>query len=252
MPSFLLFQLYGPLVAWGDIAVGERRPARPHPSRSGVLGLVAAALGLERGDAAGLRGLHEGYGMACRVDCAGALLVDYHTAQVAPATSVKASRMGRFLSRKDELATGRDAVKTILSQRDYHQDALAVVCLWSRPGAPHSLERLAQALREPVFTPYLGRRSCPAALPFHPRLVEAEEPVAALRAAVVDEGRMLAGLPRTSRRTYLWEAGVEGAPAPQQTRTRRDVALDRRQWQFAERLEHLAVFEEDADVLEQD
>jgi CRISPR system Cascade subunit CasD len=251
MPHFLLFQLYGPLVAWGDIAVGERRPARPHPSRSGVLGLVAAALGVERTDSAGLRALHEGYGLACRVDSAGALLVDYHTAQVAPSPAVKGSRLGRFLSRKDELAIGPDAVKTILSQRDYYQDVLSVACLWALPGAPHPLERLASALREPVFTPYLGRRSCPPALPFHPRVVEAAGPIEALRATAVDAGGLLTGLRRSARRTYLWEGGEESL-TPQQTRVRRDVALDRRQWQFAERLEHLAVEEEGSDVPESD
>ena len=34
MPSFLVFRLFGPISAWGDIAVGERRPIRIiRPSR---------------------------------------------------------------------------------------------------------------------------------------------------------------------------------------------------------------------------
>ena len=64
-----------------DIAVGERRPSTPHASRSAVLGIVAAALGVRREDAEGRTELDRCFGFASRTDAPGELLVDFHTAQ---------------------------------------------------------------------------------------------------------------------------------------------------------------------------
>ncbi len=44
MDNYLVFQLYAPLAAWGGQAVGQERPSDDHPSRSALLGLLAAAL----------------------------------------------------------------------------------------------------------------------------------------------------------------------------------------------------------------
>ena len=55
MADFLVFQLYGALASWGDIAVGEYRPSQGHPSKSAITGLLAAALGIEREDDAAPR-----------------------------------------------------------------------------------------------------------------------------------------------------------------------------------------------------
>jgi len=75
--DYLVFQLYGPLASWGDIAVGETRPSALTPSRSAILGLLAAALGLKRPDTAKSEperedweqahaALAQGYGLASR------------------------------------------------------------------------------------------------------------------------------------------------------------------------------------------
>ena len=50
MRDYLVFQLYGQLASWGDIAVGETRPSALTPTKSAILGLVAAALRLKRPD----------------------------------------------------------------------------------------------------------------------------------------------------------------------------------------------------------
>ena len=50
--DYLVFRLYGPMCSWGDIAVGEVRPSTVHPSKSAILGLIAAALGVKRPDTA--------------------------------------------------------------------------------------------------------------------------------------------------------------------------------------------------------
>jgi len=238
---FLLLQLYGPLASWGDIAVGERRPSTTQPSRSAVLGLVAAALGVRRDDSEGLAALNNDLAVAFRVDGAGLLLSDFHTAQV-PQTSRKSDPR----TRADELAS--DDLHTVLSTRDYRCDALAFGCLWHEVESPRwSLERIADALHHPVFATYLGRKACVPALPFRPVIVEADSPVAALRMARPD-AEFLEGLPLDATRSFHWGGAV--GPATQ-TIIRRDWLSSRGRWQFVEREEHILVEERDR-VSEQD
>jgi CRISPR system Cascade subunit CasD len=72
MRDYLLFRLYGPLAAWGDIAVGEYRPSFAHPGKSAIIGLLAAALGIRR-DKEEQKSLAESCSFAVRVDSMGVL-----------------------------------------------------------------------------------------------------------------------------------------------------------------------------------
>ena len=76
MVKFLMFNLHGPLAAWGGIAVGERRGSDSRPTKSAVLGILAAAIGLERSDSTGHTMLDRCYGFAVHVDGSVWLLVD--------------------------------------------------------------------------------------------------------------------------------------------------------------------------------
>jgi len=80
--AYLIFRLYGPMCAWGDIAVGEQRPSAGHPAKSAVLGLLAAALGVRRDEEGRQKLLADAYAMAVRVDVSGELLRDYHAITV--------------------------------------------------------------------------------------------------------------------------------------------------------------------------
>lgn len=141
MAEFLSFQLAAPIAAMGELAVGERRGSWDRPGRSAVLGLVAGCLGLDRADEDAHLALEEGYGLALRVERRGAVLADYHTAQVPPA-----KRNRRFATRAEELAAPE--LNTILSRRDYRTDLLAFATLWPREDAPRwPLAALASALR---------------------------------------------------------------------------------------------------------
>ena len=96
--------------------------------------------------------------------------MDYHTTQVPSSGSGRNRR--QFATRRDELtAVPRPDLNTILSRRDYRLDALYTIALWERPGAPRPLAELAARLHEPVFTLYLGRKSCPLALPLAAQVV---------------------------------------------------------------------------------
>lgn len=48
MSQYLVFQLHGPMASWGVDAPGEVRHSHELPSRSALLGLLAAALGIRR------------------------------------------------------------------------------------------------------------------------------------------------------------------------------------------------------------
>lgn len=75
--SVLLMQLAGPLQSWGASSRFARRSTEPAPTKSGVIGLLAAALGRARSaDLTDLAALRFGV----RVDQRGTPLRDFHTA----------------------------------------------------------------------------------------------------------------------------------------------------------------------------
>lgn len=241
MAAYLVFTLYGPLQAWGTTAVGEIRPCAGHPTRSGVLGLLAAALGIRRGEDDRLRALADGYDVAVRVDDPGDRFIDYHTVQT---PQEKKKRV--FHSRRDELGGKLDRhepLNTILSRRDYLTDARFTVCLRARDAsaAPPPQELLA-ALEKPKLTPYLGRKSCPPGLPFLPRIIEAENAPAALAAYAPFDAPTPVARPRwrSLRRgnagdVFCDEGMCPGEPL--ERLTARDVAEDHARRAFGTRLE---------------
>ena len=137
----LLLKLSGPLQSWGSDSRFTERKTRPEPTKSGVLGLLASALGRRRtediSDLAALR-----YGV--RVDQAGKLERDYQTAH----------------TKKYNPKTGLWEFKETmpLSNRYYLADAIFVAAL---EGGAALLRQCAEALDVPSFPLYLGRRSCP-------------------------------------------------------------------------------------------
>lgn len=246
MTDYLLFRLYGPMASWGDIAVGEVRPSFTHPSKSAVLGLVAAALKIDRMDEDRQRALATSYGFAVLVESMGVPLVDYHTAQVPPATGGRRCRV--FATRRDELTAGpRADLSTILSRRDYRMDASATVVLWAlNPHPPYALREIAAALLEPGYLLYLGRKSCPLALPLEPQVVVAETVRDALRGGIfAQEFNGLERLRSASRPALYWEEGASAGVAQQHTFERRDAPLSRRRWQFDVRPECHGVLDDE-------
>ncbi len=217
------------------IVVEVYRPSLGQPSKSAILGLVAAALGIRRDEEAQHQALSTSYGFAVRVDAPGELLRDYHTTLVPPQR-----RGSYFATRREELAA--DTLHTILSQRDYRMDAGYTIALWvQQEQPPHSLERLAAAIKQPCFPLYLGRKSCPLALPLRPLLIQADKLKEAFdRLPIWDP--LLANLPRAKQTAFFWEHHDEksaGFPdgGVQMVYARHDRLLSRRRWQFAEREE---------------
>jgi CRISPR system Cascade subunit CasD len=247
----LVFTLAAPMMSFGEIAVDERRGTAPRPTRSAVLGLLAAALGLDRADPR-QQALAGGYDMAVRTDRAGRLLADYHTVQVPPASAVnRAARDSglRPATRAEEIAVGDLGTK--LSRRDYLTDAAFTVLLTARDTAPVPLAALAEALERPHWRLSAGRRSCPLGLPPAPRVVVAETVAAAFASydaaedAVPGRGALRAlfrGAGNGARippAQIAADVGLEPALGfdPTRREMRRDAVADRSRWQFALRVE---------------
>lgn len=242
MTNYLLFLLYGPLVSWGDIAVDERRPTADHPTKSAILGMIAAALGLHRDEDETQRQLAESYGFAVRLDDPGIFLHDYHTSQRPPGKSMRGLPI-----RRDELA--REKLVTKLSYREHRCDVLATICLWRRTEAmsPYTLDDIASALQEPHFTLYLGRKACPLGLPLLPVQVQKETLADAYASSecrsLLDHAGYIA--PSLLERMYserqsrvFWEGVANVGFDHTQSVERRDQIDHRASWQFRTRLEH--------------
>lgn len=128
----LLLALSGPLQSWGDSSRFAVRQTRREPTKSGVIGLAAAALGRDRDAPLDDLCAFE-YGV--RVDQPGTIVRDFQTER------------------------SMDGKKVMpLSQRYYLADAKFLVALG---GPDDALSALEAALLAPAWPLYLGRRSCP-------------------------------------------------------------------------------------------
>jgi CRISPR system Cascade subunit CasD len=138
----LLIPLVGPLQSWGLDSRFDLRGTAAEPSKSAILGLACAALGRDRDQSVDdLVALRHGV----RVDRAGVLLRDYHTAiEVA--------------------AAGTTGLSTVVSERWYLADA-AFLC--GLEGDQSLLATLHKSLADPRWPVFLGRKSCVPSLPLH-------------------------------------------------------------------------------------
>jgi CRISPR system Cascade subunit CasD len=136
--STLLLRLIAPMQSWGVQSRFRVRDTGREPSKSGIVGLLCAALGRPRSapvdDLAALR-------MGVRVDQEGRLLRDYHTA--GEQGYLKASGS---VERKN----------LITSTRYYLADAAFLVGL---EGDRLLLSKLQDALHDPTWNLFLGRKA---------------------------------------------------------------------------------------------
>lgn len=131
----LLLRLQGPMQAWGVQSRFGVRDTGREPSKSGVIGLLCAALGRNRQDTIDdLTALR----MGIRIDKSGRVMMDFHTANAV-------------------LKAGGGIKDTELSRRYYLADAAFLVGFESDELA--LLEELQAALHNPTWMLFLGRKS---------------------------------------------------------------------------------------------
>lgn len=216
MRDYLAFTLTATLAAMGGPAGHERRGSETWPGRSAILGLLAAAQGIRRdGDFSRLDELD----LAVAVFDQGQHLRDYHTVQTVPTSAVK-----RPQSRPEALTAAGLSVNTAISKRDYRCGSLYGVAIWGE-----GLAEIEAALNEPVFTLYLGRKSCPLASPVGPRIMRADGPVQAL-------GRIKLPPWRSGAKATMLATSAPEIPGGS-SGIRYDRPIDRISWHFASRSE---------------
>ncbi|MEU6215012.1 type I-E CRISPR-associated protein Cas5/CasD [Streptomyces sp. NPDC047023] len=150
--SVLALRLAGPLQSWGASARFARRTTETAPTKSGVIGLLAAAQGRDRtADLTDLAALS----FAVRIDQAGTRVRDFQTARHAD--------------------TGKAMP---VSERFYLADAVFVAAVAGDDDLIHTLN---DAIQAPTYLPFLGRRSCPPQGPINLGTRNGNDPAAALR-----------------------------------------------------------------------
>ena len=138
----ILLKFSGPLQSYGTSSHFQTRYTDYYPSKSAVLGLLAACLGYRRDEEEKLRELST-LKFAVRIDQQGGLLKDYHIA-----------------------ITDKEIVEipqTYVTNRYYLEDALFVVAL---SGMDELIDTLIKAIKSPYFQPFMGRRSLPVPADF--------------------------------------------------------------------------------------
>lgn len=150
MPSCLILTFQGVLQAWGKHSFETYRPTELFPTRSGVTGFLAAALGITRDDNDKYLKLDSSYVYAARSDKKskryGSKMTDFHTVQ-------------------NVRTVGKKTKNTEITRREYLEDSCFTLALMQRNKAVYSLEELAEAVQKPHFSLCLGRKSCPLGLP---------------------------------------------------------------------------------------
>ncbi|MFT8703791.1 type I-E CRISPR-associated protein Cas5/CasD [Bifidobacterium aquikefiricola] len=134
----LLLKLAGPLQSWGTHSHFEVRNTDPYPSKSAIIGLIAAAYGYRReGSDEDIERLNR-LDFAVRIDQPGNLLQDFHTAH--------------------PVSSKGDIRQAYVTRRYYLQDAIFVVALG---GDDEFIDAVLRAVSHPYFQGFLGRRSLP-------------------------------------------------------------------------------------------
>ncbi len=134
----LLLRLVGPMQSWGTSSRFDQRETGKEPSKSGVIGLLAAAMGIDRENWCDLEPLAK-LTMGVRHDRAGILKSDYQTAQ-------------HIIS-----ADQKKVHETAVTSRDYLADAGFLVGLSGTDRV--FLESVHAALKNPTWPLALGRKS---------------------------------------------------------------------------------------------
>ena len=140
--KMLVLRLEGALQAWDASSKWDDRGTEDFPTKSGIIGLLGCAMGLERGDPT-LLALYDACVMAVRADRRGERLRDYQTVTGNPL--------------RNAAGKPKTTGNTIISNRSYLQDACFTVILEMSEDW-HA--RIVEALKAPKWCLYLGRKTC--------------------------------------------------------------------------------------------
>lgn len=152
LPNTLFLRLEGPLQSWGERSRWSIRDSASEPTKSGLIGLIACALGYARDEQ--IRPLSQKTRLGIRVDAPGTQIVDYHTIGGGYDYPTLLTAQG-----KPKKSSG--SPHTEISERAYLCDASFLAAVQLRDDNDALLiDQMANALQNPVWPVYLGRKTC--------------------------------------------------------------------------------------------
>lgn len=140
--AVLTLRLEGPMQAWGSDSKWDYRSTDLYPTKSGVIGVLGCALGLERSDPR-LGEMADSLRMAVRADRPGRRMTDYQTVTGSPLRNAEGKK--------------RSGGQTFISRREYLADASFMVAL---EGPKDLIDSAESALAHPRWPYFLGRKNC--------------------------------------------------------------------------------------------
>ena len=164
--------------------------------------MLGAALGIERTDKDKQEQLCN-LATAIAVYHSGQVFQDFHTFQSVPKTQVLNPE-----TRAEALGKAKK-LETRITYRSYVTDCIYEAVIWRKTEDTFTLEYVKNALKQPHFIPYLGRKSCPLAAPMNPEIIKAKNSVEALNSTDLNLSfiNLPFTLPTTPRHIITEEAG---------------------------------------------
>ena len=180
----IILRLAGPMQAWGAPTTEDTRPVYPFPTRSGLVGLLGACLGVPYDERHRLVPLSESFRYAVRRDASPhepGIMVDYQTIQ--------------------GVRTADGATRTVESPREYLVDTrFTAVLVATGEGSP-TFDDIERALLEPHFTPVLGRKCCLPTEPLFVARTRTDDPLTLLASMEPGRGYVWSEFPSNGART---------------------------------------------------
>lgn len=148
------------LSAYGLQTFDVHRRANHFPTRSSIIGLLGAAMGITREQHQKLFDLSEQLDIAVQVNQCGEKIVDYHTVQ-------------NFRSPQGKIQNG-----TKPTYREYRCDSEHTFAI---SASTELIQQLAESVKAPKFTVFQGRKSCPLTRPLFESILDGNNPANVLK-----------------------------------------------------------------------
>lgn len=210
--------LSGPQQSWGCSSKFNERDTERFPTYSGIIGLIACAMGIERDDTESLAKLSE-LKMSVRIDQAGELRSDW---QVAHKQKLVMDKKNKTNSACHKVVSDTGSNATYAARRSYLSDAKFVVGL---TGENEIVERIASAVRNPKWAPYLGRKAFVPDAPLFMGIAEGEDILAIFRAIPLKTSESYARRHRMDTLPLWVDGRIDTGEPPIATYVRKDMPV---------------------------
>lgn len=173
--SILILRLEGPLQSWGEHSLFfQEGDTAEMPTKSGIVGLLACALGIPKDAPNEIAALSDALSIGVRADRPGRMRVDF---QIVHANRLQTGKHGMRAPEKSIL----------VSHKRYLEDAAFTVVLSSKEET--LIQKISKALQHPVWSIFLGRKSCVPTRPVYDGLLEGDNLLQALKTIPLMEPR---------------------------------------------------------------